>query len=250
MSRDVLVTLGAGVTMDLKAALLIYAGGGRNNVFVTAHEVDRSGKEPRLSAGVPATNETLARLLTPVAAASIYRGFLPERLLAIGPGALVWWCPPAARTLWFRSDGDKGELLGDRHGRVQQPGLVFAVSDGRWYVFAVKGDKRPAPETQLCRAPYFNVWADRGEICVGNVRMPDSIGPEAIQAYERAFFESRFTHPNPGFKVRFKGGGFALWRALLDDAGRKPFPHRALVPAGLTLAQFVRRLTGRKHHAD
>jgi PRTRC genetic system protein B len=243
MSRDVLVTLGSGVPMDLNAALLIYTGRGRDNVFVTAHEVDRSGKEPKLGAGVPATNETLARLLAPVAAASIYRGFLPERLLAIGPGALVWWCPPATRTVWFRSDGDKGALLGDRHGRVQQPGLVFAVSGGKWYVFAVKGANRPGPDTALFRAPYFNVWADRGEVCVGNVRTPGTTGHEAMDAWERAFFESRFTHPNPGFRVRFKGSGYAFWKQLLDRGASARFPERALYPTDHNLAHLVRDMT-------
>jgi hypothetical protein len=47
MSRDVLVTLGRGEPMDLKAALLVYTGRGRDSVFVTAHEVDCAGKPSR-----------------------------------------------------------------------------------------------------------------------------------------------------------------------------------------------------------
>lgn len=236
--KDTMVTLDSAETMDLAAALLIYSNP-RRKVFVTAHQVTNVAGKPQLDAGVPATAATLSQLLAPVAGALTFRGYLPERLLAVGPGAMAWWCPPGVRTLWFRSEGEKSAELGVRHGRTQQPGLVFAATGAKWYVFAVKGAARPQPDTRLYRAPYFNVWADKGEVCIGNVRTPDSIDHAAIAAWERAFFESRFTHPNPGFRVRFKGGGYALWKHLLARGAATPFPDRVLVPAQKTLAQFI-----------
>jgi PRTRC genetic system protein B len=122
-------------------------------------------------------------------------------------------------------------------------GLVFAVGGGKWFVYAVKGTQRPAPDTPLFRAPYFNVWADRGEICVGNVRTPGTTDHDAMEAWERSFFESRFTHPNEGFRVRFKGGGYAFWKHLLERGAGMPFPERALYPADRTLARLVRDMT-------
>jgi PRTRC genetic system protein B len=236
------VAIGGSQVLNLSAALLIYANHQHRDVFVSAHEITRDGQVPRIGAGVPATPETLARLLAPVARSMVFTGFLPERLLAIGPGAIVWWCPPSPRTIWFRSDG-KGSTIGTTHGRVEHPGLVFAAARGRWYVFAVKGTSRPTPETKLWRAPYFNVWADRGEVCVGNVKLPGTTDHTAIADWERAFFESRFTHPNPGFRIRFRGGGYAFWRHRLDAAPGSPFPARVLYPAGKTLEGLVRLIT-------
>jgi PRTRC genetic system protein B len=222
--KPTLVTLGSGERLDLSAALLVYANQ-RGMAFVTAHAVHDLDGKPQLGAGIPATSDALSQLLAPVARSLTFRGHVPHNLLALGPGAMAWWCPPAVRTIWFRSEGEnESEALGDRHGKVPHPGLVFGIAaDGDWYVFAVKGAARPTRETPLFRAPYFNVWADKGKVCVGNVRTPGTSDMSAMAAWESAFFESRFTHPNPGFQIRSKGGGYAFWRSMLD-ATPKVFP--------------------------
>lgn len=239
--KPTLVTLGSAERLNLSAALLVYANQ-RGVAFVTAHEVHDLPGKPQLGAGVPATRDALSKLLAPVAESLTFRGYVPHNLLAIGPGAMAWWCPPAVRTIWFDSEGENEErALGVRYGRVPHPGLVFGVAGGEWHVFAAKGAARPTRDTPLFRAPYFNVWADKGKVCVGNVRTPGATDVAAIAAWERAFFESRFTHPNPGFQVRFKGGGYAFWRSMLD-APPKTFPDRVLAPAKLSLDGFVKRL--------
>ncbi len=240
---EVRVSTSEGEVMKLAAALLVYRG--PQHTFVTAHEVlQPAAGACELLPGTPITREAAARLLDGLNVGLSYKGLIPERLMAIAPGAMAWWCPPCKRTVWFACpDDERGRAIGTRNAVTSHPGLVFAVAGARWYVFAVKGDQRPRAEARLYRAPYFNVWADRGEICTGNVHLPAATGPEAVEAFERAFFESRFTHPNQGFRVRLRGGGYALWRRLLDEKGRHPFPGQVLVPTTYTLSALVRRIT-------
>ncbi len=243
---EVHVATGEGMEMALAGALLVYRGG--SSAFVTNHVAVKGADGcPELTMGIPATRDSIAELLAGLEMGVSYAGLVPERLLAIAPSMMAWWCPPSPRTVWFECAEDAGKDLGSASGRTSHPGLVFAVAGSRWHVFAVKGTGRPSGDSRLYRAPYFNVWADRGEVCIGNVRVPRSCSPEAMEAYERAFFESRFTHPNPGFRVAFKGGGYALWLQLLAERGRSPFPQRALYPTPYTLAQLVRRLINKEH---
>ena len=246
-----LLTMGLAeaASYRLKRALLVYEADGRSP-FITTHGITMRGETPHLAEGYPVTQEAARSLATSLARDLTYQGFVPANLLAIGPAALAWWIPPAKRRVWFDARGVNPEAdepdpgakeFGKRVGTTPHPGLVMAANASNWYVWALKAETRPERDTQLCRAPYFNVWADRGQVCVGNVRLPRAIGPEAMDAYERAFFESRFTHPNNGFKVRFKGGGYALWRHLLDNPPAK-FPARVLQPAGVTLEGFLKRL--------
>lgn len=247
---------GADRELALKRALLVYETPGSGAApFVTVHEVQTKKKGPPvLGPGFPLDQAAAARFAADVSKSLAYSGFVPPELLALGPGWVAWWCPPAKRRVWFdctRANPEEGadrdavddgpSKLGNRSGVTPHPGLVFAASPGDWRVWAVKGAARPDADTALQRAPYFNVWADEGGICLGNVRVPSAPGPEAIAAYEKAFFESRFTHPNRGFRVRFPGGGYALWAELLA-ATPDTFPEDVLVDAGVTLGGLVRRL--------
>ena len=62
---------------------------------------------------------------------------------------------------------------------------------------------------------------------------------DRIEAWNKAFFDSFFTHPNTqGPLVNYKGGPYRFWRDMLD--GRHAvFPESALVPLGTSLAQVL-----------
>ena len=98
--------------------------------------------------------------------------------------------------------------------------------------------------TPLFQAPYFNVYGT-GAICQGNVDVPTGgfAGSVAdrIEAWNKAFFDSFFTHPNTqGPLVNYKGGPYRFWRDMLD--GRHAvFPESALVPLGTSLAKVLDR---------
>lgn len=59
-----------------------------------------------------------------------------------------------------------------------------------------------------------------------------------IELWERAFFQSEFTHQTGARKLTSHPGGLAgLWNRL---AGRKTFPRDRLVPANQRLLEFAK----------
>lgn len=226
-------------TMELKKAILVYEGG---TGFATVHDVHGNQETGMtIGQGVPANMEALAEIASTLAKNLHLNDYLPVTVLSVGLGALVWWVPPCkARNIWFKTQGDQ---LGKVSGKTPHPGLIFRVIGTKWQVFAVKGNKRPIPSDRLYQAPYFNVW-EGGGICVGNVQIPDGSTTNTISAWEAAFFNSFFTHPNTKRLVKYKGGGFAFWKDML--AGKfKSFPERVLIDIDATLADL---LSGRKRN--
>lgn len=226
--------------LNLAKAVLVYSGANGQG-YATVHDVvpTPNSPQPCLSAGIPVTRSALAALMGDLGSAECY-GFLPPNVLAVGRNHLVWWSPPQKRNVWFKSQ----EPIGARCGTTVHPGLVFAVIDGQWAIYAVKGVHRPTAACPLFQAPYFNVW-ESGQICTGNVSLPDLSTVEQIASYESAFFGSYFTHPNiraKGRLTRFRGGAYALWHSLLKRP-RKVFPENSLVPLRRTAGDLVHAIT-------
>jgi hypothetical protein len=73
------------------------------------------------------------------------------------------------------------------------------------------------------------------------MRSPEvGASPDAIEAWERAFFQSRFTHAYGAARLtRHPDGFIALWAGLADSQGA--FPAEYLTDARETLQQFVER---------
>jgi PRTRC genetic system protein B len=222
----------------LQKAILVYAGEGRKAACATVHDVAvAENGRAMLLAGVAATVQSvaeIAKLLTRQAKTGCY---LPANILMVGIDSLIWWIPPARRRVFFKSE----KLGGERSAEVPNPGIVFRVSgDSEWSVFAVKGHDRPTPETPLFLAPYFNVWSN-GKICTGNVTVPPCSTAETIAAWERAFFDSSFTHPNvhaPEKLVEHRGGAYGFWEKMLEG-NYKRFPERVLVETGKRLSDLL-----------
>lgn len=256
------ISTGERPSWKLARAVLIYAPAtmealrGQGGVYATLHEVENSGRDFRLAAGVPATREACADLARALGATSTLSGFVPPHLLYLGAKSLIWWRPPGRARLFFDTTKDlAGDQVDDKEGRsligkrsavTPHPGLVFAVTSGRWFVYAVKGADRPDARTGLFRAPYFNVWAE-GQICTGNVRLPETLSTAALERYERAFFDSEFTHPNLRGRGRLVNGEgpYTFWQKLLDGAtGRDQlaFPESQLVDLKLSVEGLAKRL--------
>jgi PRTRC genetic system protein B len=152
----------------------------------------------------------------------------------------MWWTPAQMRPMFFGSpDGKMATLNGLS---FPQPPLVFLSDEHTLSVRAVKKSQRPTANTKLYVAPYWNVYED-GSICLGSTPIPTSPSISTMPQWERAFFESEFTHPNGAQRITAHKGGFAgLWDAL---AGKDQFPTRYLVDAKQTLAGFIE-----KRHAN
>lgn len=239
--------------LALSQAILLYTNDHihRPEVYATVHPVLRGKGGTRLGAGVAATREGCAAFVGAMADQSAFAGFLAPAMLYVSPRLVAWWRAPAPARVWFDT-GDAAPAEKHIHGSAvtPHPGLVFVLADRSWYVYAVKGADRPTPTTKLWRAPYFNI-NEAGHLCEGNIERPDRVNAETIAQFERAFFDSRFTHPNGRRMVRGKGGIYALWRDLLRHAElRTTFPESALTTAGFTLEACLRKHQSRGQHHD
>ena len=228
-------------SLTLQSAVMLYSNTS-GSAFATAHNIytDESGS-PCLLEGHPLTvkilNELTAALAKGAKSARSFNGYLPESVLAVGLNSIVWFLPAADRTVSFACRGN--EVIGTRSAKTPHPSLVFGVNDCGWFVYAVKGNKRPTPETALWQAPYFNVW-DSGKICVGTTQTPTGATTQQIDGWNKAFFASSFSHPNIHQRGRLvaSGGAYEFWRDLLDGK-YKSFPQKQLVATKATLGTFI-----------
>jgi PRTRC genetic system protein B len=137
----------------------------------------------------------------------------------------------------FFSDRGGDRALKTMNGkRYPQPPLLFKASGSHLWIRALGRKQRPTASSKLYLAPYWNCYAN-GICCNGTMALPQEKSVTAIDAWEKSFFQSEFTHAAGGRKpTRFAGGILAMW-ASLD--GKKKFPTRYLVETKQTLNQFI-----------
>jgi PRTRC genetic system protein B len=229
------VQLGQNHNYQLEQALLIYRDQGK--AFVTTHDVVKS---PTLSLGP-------AKMLTTSFVKSLMRSFglkptleiLPERVVAHQEDTTVWWMPAQHRQIFFN---DSEKVMKKVSGRIfPHPALLFVAKGAhRLYVRALAENKRATGNSVLHVAPYWNTSED-GDVCLGNMRTPETSSPNSIEGWERGFFESAFSHPNGAARLTsYKGGFAALWNDLADS--KEAFPTGLLVSTKQTLDNYLSRL--------
>ena len=102
----------------------------------------------------------------------------------------IWHRPPCRKYLYFKKD------LNIPNGVFCIPGLVWMVKREHLYLFAYRS-KRLSCKTQLYAAPFFNVNASSGSVCLGNAKLEK---PEILNFFnflkfwEDKFFLSEFSH--------------------------------------------------------
>ena len=229
---------GSNRSYGLSKAILIYSDG--QEAFATVHEPRDSpdGGPPYLDAGQPLTADFLRQLAKGLGQ-TVAREILPANVLARTQDMLVWWTKQQRRVIFY-SDSSDGRTL---NGQVfPQPPLVFRVCGSELAIRALAENKRPGSQTALMFAPYWNCDS-AGCVCQGSMRVPGSLCLEAMEGWERAFFESGFTHAAIGARLTTHPEGFlGLWRDLMSSP--EPFPVEFLVNSGDTLDSFVQ---GREH---
>jgi PRTRC genetic system protein B len=229
--------------MELRGAILLYADAGTvqgNTCFASFHDVKNMGKAEQpnvqIMPGTPLNQQALMQTLGSLADRyAISTDLLPEYVLSYSPLHLIWWMPAGKRRVFLKTaaDGAQSEI-------VPHPALLFAIVQGSWYVFAMKGNARPTKATALFHAPFFNMYDD-GSVCVGTAKAPQSTLLAETGEWERAFFDSVFTHVNEHRKVKYRGGEYGLWRSLMKGK-RKEFPETALMSNGHTLGSLMASL--------
>lgn len=233
------VSIGNAVSYALDSALLIYReGGGRygsSDVMVTRHKVakDVSGT-PALQPGTLVDLSFVEELATGLRGVQPVEVF-PANVLARTPDRMVWWTKSALRVMYYATE--KSPELEALNGKLfPQPSLVFDAQPGKLSVQALAEATRPDKDTPLYRAPYWNVY-DSGDVCLGTTPVPSKISVATMDGWVKAFFQSRFVHPNSSRPLTAHPGGFVqMWCEL---AGKKQFPQKYLAPAGQTLGNFL-----------
>jgi PRTRC genetic system protein B len=236
---------GAERRFQLNEAVLIYSetgsnmlGGDRNVVAATIHAID----EGKVMPGRPITMEAVEALAHGLGR-RLENTILPERMLSITMSRMAWWCPARRGRIWFNPAKHKqAKELKALNGKfVQHPALLFVVEARQMAVFALaqgqSGCQRPTATTRVYRAPYYNL-APEGDMCRGTANLPDTMGPSSMEAFEKAFFDSAFSHSNWGHRLTtHPGGHLGLWQAMVKR--KAPFPDRYLVRTKQNVAQVI-----------
>lgn len=220
-----------------KAVLIYQEQVLKQEQFATVHNVFAGGEKgaaPRLGPGSLLTKAFLKKLCV-----GLERGakpaLLPENVLAYSSDLLVWWTAPRQRPMFFSEGAEDRAAI---NGRIcPHPALVWKVRRGRLYLRALIEAVRPAAETELMVAPYWNIEVTRGDVCEGDMLRPTETDVTTILQWEEGFFNSRFTHPSGIGRLTSHPGGFiGLWTEV---ANCDRFPVHNLVRANQTLSQFV-----------
>ena len=230
---------GSNRDFGLSKAILVYSDG--QEAFATVHEAKPSpdGGAPYLDAGHPLSPDFLMEL-TKALGRTTQCEVLAPNVLAYAPDMLVWWTRRQRRVMFY-GDSSDGRTLS---GKVfPQPPLVFKVCGSELSVRALAEDRRPRAETMLMVAPYWNCDRHGGRVCQGSMRVPGNLCLAARKAWERAFFESEFTHAALGAQITTHREGFlGLWRDLTGSQGG--FPVEFLMKSGESLRSFVQGREG------
>jgi PRTRC genetic system protein B len=204
----------------LKSALLVYESGG--TFAATVHDVVLHYGRPVIQPGQPITISSIERLMRELGRQSSV-AFIPDHVVSVGIGSLAWWCPAGRRRIWFKPAEKDKELKALNGKFVHHPPLLFAAGarggDGL-SVWALTENRRPREDTRLRVAPYWNLDG-QGGMCRGNIHLPEAT-TDSLAAFEKAFFNSAFTHSTSGSAItRHPRGHTGLWAEL---AARKTPP--------------------------
>lgn len=228
-----------GDSYQLTAAVLIYTNTEQRHAFATKHEVQVFSGRPVIRPGSPFTEEDYKSLVTAMAPAEQPRmQWHDPRLLAKGLGRLIWWSAPKKRSLFFKTSSHNSTTF-DGKGSCPCPGLVFMATDKSLYVYAFRGKDAPTPKTKLYQAPFFNVWSG-GQVCVGNAALPREEQRDNLDAWERMFFGSHFTHPNFTEKDRLTVGinPVEFWQGQVKQPSAS-FPEAVLFDLHLSVGDLT-----------
>jgi PRTRC genetic system protein B len=228
--------LGGSENIALKGALLLYEG--RDRAFGVWHDAKPGRNEcPQIGEGQALTTD-FVRALNQGLLREIQPEVLPDCVLVWNSDLVVWWSRRCTRRMFFRKSCEaSAELNG---AEFSQPPLLWCVSGQELTLRALSSNRRPTADTPLMIAPYWNVDGDTGRVCLGSMKVPELAGVAALARWEKAFFESEFTHQT-GVKRLVQGpkGYFDVWEQV--RSGPRAFPSKCLVPANETLPDLIRR---------
>ncbi len=218
-----------------QAALIAYST--QNNVqnknyFLELRAIDDKG---HMGEAQPVTYEfmnELTRNYTEIHGGTPH-GAIPRNMLYAnvrkGCERYVWYNPPQRRMMYFK------EVLKIENTEYNVPGVVYEVRNNVLNIYAYKGEEPPTAETELFRAPFFNVT--EASVCLGSAKAElskDVTFAELTACWEKRFWLSEFSH---------LGGGGNPTRSnlvLVPKAARKaPFDPEELISMKMQLKKLL-----------
>lgn len=166
---------------------------------------------------------------------------IPENVLLASAGRLMWYVPGAVRSLHFRVQGRKPQVI-----TAPYPTLLFDAREEELRVYALKTRKRPDADTALYHAPLMNIYRD-GRLCRGTATLPATFEVESRGEWEQAVFDTAYSHTNHSDTLNLKDkrsvsnmDHLRFWRELEKEKATR-FPSRALKPFGHTVSVLLRQ---------
>ena len=219
-----------------QAALIAYSTqNDRQNkhYFLELRAIDEEG---RMGEAQPVTCEFMNEIAHNYieSRSSIPHGAIPPNMLYAdvrkGCERYVWYNLPQRRMMYFNAG------LQIKNAEYDMPGVVYEVRNDGLNIYAYKGTEPPTSETELFRAPFFNVTG--ASVCLGSakVEMPKEITFADLTAcWEKRFWLSEFSH--------LGGGGNPTHSnlVLVTKAARNaPFDPEELISMKLQLKKLLR----------
>ena len=218
--------------MKLSYALLIYQS--KSKSYASKHQVFNLNDKLMIGAGTGVEIDEVESLLNELNKSSDTGGFINERIIYSTANTKIWWKPASMENIYIKvKDEDTVS------GKVMHPALLFMVSGRKFYVYALKNNERPDENTELFHAPYFNLY-DAGNMCTGNVLLPESVNKSNLKDWENVLFDSWFTHANCKKVIKDKSGFYLFWITRLNK--KVAFPVTKLFSMDKVIGDLVNEL--------
>jgi PRTRC genetic system protein B len=206
---EVVEHLAGMATLRPQQALILYKGHGEV-VIGRTHPVQKGEAGLILGAGRQVSHEEVEAFARSLSETPRTREILPACALYSDASLLAWHVPARRRVIYF--DGRALPALKRLSGsEVWHPPLLFVAQRKGLRVYALNSEERPEADTPLFVAPYPNLY-DNGSMCSGNVRLPSALRWSEREGWERAFYDSAFTHSNAKTLTTHPQGLAGVWR--------------------------------------
>src|SRR5260370_39788471 len=97
---------------------------------------------------------------------------VPEHLLARTPEVIAWWSRAQSRLMFFGGGNAEAKKLNGK--MYPHPALLFMIDGRELIVRALAENCRPAVDTHLRNAPYWNTDS-AGPVCLGRKGSPRGV---------------------------------------------------------------------------
>lgn len=167
-------------------ALIVHSAtiGSEKTLSITTHNVHHHDRKSMLGEGRVFSTRDKQQLLSLLSDnLNMSMELLDEHCLAASQETLMWYRPRGRQVVNIQG----AEI------EVPLPSLIFLLHRRQLHVVSYKGDKRPNRDTKLFAAGLPNIGCS-GDWCSGGNRMPANPSQKDMEAIERRFFLSPFTH--------------------------------------------------------